>query len=156
MRNFPVLLLMILSFTCAFSNNANHPVYLFNCIKDTIPVVGVGHVADAEKIFEKVETEASFVGGIRGWRQFLETNLNPNVPVKKKAPAGVYEVMVQFIVDKSGKISDIKALTSHGFGMEEEVIRVLRKSPRWLPAVQDGRKVKAYRRQPISFSITEK
>ncbi|HVE60677.1 MAG TPA: TonB family protein [Chitinophagaceae bacterium] len=119
-------------------------------------VVGGGQVSVDEKIFEKVETEASFVGGIQGWRKFLETTLNPDMPVKKKAPAGMYRVMVQFIVDQKGKISDIKALTSHGFGMEEEVIRVLRKSPRWLPAVQGGRKVKAYRQQPISFSITEK
>jgi len=88
--------------------------------------------------------------------KFFASQLNPDIPVRKKAPAGAYQVVVQFIVDKEGRISDMKALTNHGFGMEQEVIRVLKRSPRWLPAIQDGRKVKAYRKQPITFSITEK
>jgi len=155
MRKFTVLFLMILSFACAFSSNANYSVCFFNFIRDTIPVASSDRKIE-EKVYAKVETEASFQGGLEGWRHFLESNLNPNVPVRKKAPVGLYQVMAQFIVDKEGRISDMKALTNHGFGMEQEVIRVLKRSPRWLPAVQDGRKVKAYRKQPISFSISEK
>jgi protein TonB len=64
-------------------------------------------------------------------------------------------VVVQFVVDKEGKISDVKAMTSHGFGMEEEAVKVIRKGPNWVPAVQNGRNVKAYRRQPITFVVSE-
>lgn len=39
--------------------------------------------------------------------------------------------------------------------MEDEAIRVLKKSKKWLPAVQNGRKVKAYRKQPITFVIED-
>jgi protein TonB len=39
--------------------------------------------------------------------------------------------------------------------MEAEVIRILRQSPPWVPAVQNGRKVKAYRKQPVTFEISE-
>jgi TonB family protein len=111
--------------------------------------------SDDEKIFEKVEIEASFPGGDNAWRRFLEQNVNGSVPTIKGAPAGTYTVMIQFVVDRDGKVSDIKPLTSHGYGMEAEVIRLLRKAPRWEPAFQDGRNVRAYRKQPVTFMVTE-
>jgi protein TonB len=40
--------------------------------------------------------------------------------------------------------------------MEEEVMRLLRKSPRWQPAIQDDRKVNVYRKQPVTFLVEEK
>ena len=110
---------------------------------------------DENKIFEKVEVEASFKGGEREWRKFLERNLDANTPVDNGAREGSYTVVVQFVVDKEGKISDVKAITNHGYGMEEEAVKVIRKGPNWVPAVQNGRNVKAYRRQPITFVVSE-
>ena len=60
-----------------------------------------------------------------------------------------------FVVDKEGNISDVRPLTKHGYGMEKEVVRVISKGPRWNPAVQDGRMVKAYRKQPITFQVVD-
>jgi protein TonB len=57
-------------------------------------------------------------------------------------------------VDKEGNISDVRPLSSHGFGMEEEAMRVIKKGPKWSPAVQNGRQVKAYRKQPITFVVS--
>ena len=110
---------------------------------------------DENKVFEKVEVEASFKGGEREWRKFLERNLDANTPVDNGAREGQYTVVIQFIVDKEGKISDVKAMTKHGFGMEDEAVRVIRKGPSWIPAVQNGRNVKAYRKQPITFVVSE-
>ena len=107
------------------------------------------------KIFERVESEAEFPGGRAAWINYLEENLNANVPVKKKAPVGVYQVIVRFIVAKDGKIREIKAETAHGYGMEKEVIRIINRGPKWIPAMQNGRPVNAYRRQPITFEVTE-
>jgi protein TonB len=109
----------------------------------------------ATQIFENVEVEANFPGGETAWRQFLEQNLNPNVPVDNGAPAGTYTVMIQFVVNKEGLVSNIKALTHYGYGMENEVVRLLRKSPPWVPAIQKGKNVNAYRKQPVTFRITE-
>lgn len=100
------------------------------------------------------EKEASFPNGDNGWRLFVQRNLNATVPVKMGAPAGQYTVMVQFVVDTEGRLEKIRSLTRFGFGMEEEVERLLRASPRWLPAQQFGRKVKAYRKQPVTFVIS--
>ena len=108
-----------------------------------------------DKIFEKVEREAEFPGGIRAWTQYLQKNLNPEIPVKEKAPAGPYQVIVKFIVSKSGKIKEITSETSHGYGMEKEVIRIIKKGPDWVPAMQDGHAVNAYRRQTVIFMVSE-
>jgi len=108
---------------------------------------------DPNIIFTKAEVEASFRGGFEAWKSFLMKNLDANVPIKNKAPVGTYTIVVQFIVDKQGKISDLRALTNHGYGMEIECIRVMNLSPDWLPAMQNGRNVKAFRKQPITFVV---
>lgn len=108
---------------------------------------------DENKIFEKVEIEAAFPGGESAWRKYLERNLNANTPVDNGAPEGSYTVWVQFIVDKEGNISDVKPLTSHGYGMEDEAAKIIKKGPKWTPAQQNGRQVKAYRKQPITFVV---
>ena len=108
---------------------------------------------DENKIFDKVEIEASFPGGDSKWRQYLERNANGQVATDNGAPEGTYTTVVQFVVDKEGNISDVRALTNHGYGMEDEAMRVIRKGPKWTPAVQNGRQVKAYRKQPITFQV---
>jgi hypothetical protein len=112
-------------------------------------------VDTATKIFERVEQEASFPGGVAAWRKFLEQNLNPSVPVDNGAPCGLYTVYAQFVVNRDGRVSGIRCLTNLGYGMEQEVIRILGKSGRWLPAIQNGRPVNAYRKQPVSFQTLQ-
>jgi protein TonB len=110
---------------------------------------------DANKVFTKVENEAEFPGGDGAWRRYLEKNLNANTPVDNGAPAGTYQVVVQFIVSKDGAISDVQALTNHGYGMEQEAVKIIKKGPNWKPALQNGRNVNAYRKQPITFVVEE-
>jgi beta-lactamase regulating signal transducer with metallopeptidase domain len=110
--------------------------------------------AGDNKIFDLTETPASFKGGPTAWAAYLQKNLNPAVPVDNGAPEGSYTVYVQFIVDAEGGVSDIKTLTNHGYGMEEEAIRVITKGPTWTPAIQNGQNVKSYRKQPFTFVIT--
>lgn len=99
-----------------------------------------------------VQVEAQFIGD---WVKFLRRNLDPETPIRNNAPAGRYTVVVQFVVDKEGNVSDIKTLTSHGYGLEAEAIRVLKKAPKWKPAIQNGYEVKAYRKQMITFDVLE-
>lgn len=108
---------------------------------------------DPETIFIDVQIEASYPDGNAAWGRFLERNLSADVPVSHEAPAGTYRVIIQFIVDKNGQVSNLKPLTSMGYGMEEEAMRVLRKSGRWTPAQQNGLLVNAYRKQPITFVV---
>lgn len=108
-----------------------------------------------KKVFEKVEIEPSFPGGTEKWNQYLEYALNKSVPAENKAPKGDYTVVIQFTVNLDGTIRDIKPLTRHGFGMEEEAMRVLKMGPKWLPAVQNGIQVVAYKKIVVHFFMKQ-
>jgi hypothetical protein len=108
-----------------------------------------------KKVYQKVEVEASFPGGVDAWQEFLKRNLNAAIPVDNKAPKGRYTIYVQFIVDEEGNTSNFKAITNHGYGMEKEVLRVLKLAGKWKPAYQNGQPVTAIRKQPVTFLIEE-
>jgi protein TonB len=109
------------------------------------------------KIFTKVEVEASFPGGEEGWRKYLIQNLNVDKVAKKiKIPRGEKEfretIVVKFIVAKNGNISNVTAENGDANSYcVAEAIWVIKISPDWIPAQQNGRYVNAYRRQPITF-----
>ncbi len=104
--------------------------------------------------FTSVEGEAVYPGVASEWTKYLQKNLNPNVPVHNKAPKGRYVVIVRFIVAKDSTISDVVAETNHGYGMEQEVVRVIKKdNPKWVPVRQNGYVAKAYRRQSVTFLV---
>ena len=116
-------------------------------------VVEVKKEDDENKIFNKVEVEAAFPGGDAAWRNYLQKNLNPDVPVENNAEAGTYTVIVKFVVSKDGSLSDVSCESDPGHGMCAEAIRVIKKTRNWTPAIQNGRNVNAYRRQPITFQV---
>lgn len=106
----------------------------------------------------KVDVEARYPGN---WANFLERNINGQVPTKKGAPAGNYEAMVRFIVNEDGSLSDFEPISNEGYGMEDEVIRILKKSEKWYPAINnkgggENKNVKSYRIQPVNFQVMRK
>jgi periplasmic protein TonB len=119
-------------------------------------VVEVPKVDDDEnKIFTKVEVEAGYPGGDGAWRRYLGNNLDSEVPGNNSAPPGTYTVMVRFVVAKDGSVSDVVPESAHGYGMEQESVRAIKKSGKWTPAIQNGRNVISYKRQPITWVIPE-
>ena len=102
----------------------------------------------------RIEIEAEYPGGVAAWKKFLEKNLDPGVTAKNNAPVGKYSPIAVFIVDKDGSLSEVKALTKFGYGIEDEMLRVITKSGKWSPASQDGKPVRAYRKQPLTFLVS--
>ncbi len=113
-------------------------------------------MADKEDIvFTKVEIESTYPGGQQAWIHYLMNNFRyPNEAVKKQIQG---TVIVKYIVDKDGTVTNVEAESgpTEG-GLREEAIRVIKDSGKWVPAMQNGRKVKAYKRQPIIFKLQEK
>lgn len=105
-------------------------------------------------ILTKLEQDAEFPNGQGAWAQYLGRNIDADIPARKKAPVGSYQVIIRFIIDKDGNVTDLVPETNFGYGMEEEVMRVLKNSPPWTPAFQNGRNVNAYKRQPITFRVS--
>jgi periplasmic protein TonB len=116
-------------------------------------IVEVKKDDDENKIFTKVEVEATFPGGEAAWRNYLQKNLDANTPLDNGASEGKYTVIVKFVVSRDGSLSDVTCENDPGFGMCQEAVRVIRKTKNWTPAIQNGRNVNAYRRQPITFLV---
>lgn len=135
------------------SDNTNQVVQA--PVEDNSKAVELPKDDDENKIFTKVEVDASYPGGDGAWRRYLSNNLDGSVPGNEGAPAGTYTVIVRFIVAKDGSVSDVQAETSHGYGMEQESVRAIKKSGKWTPAIQNGRNVTAYKRQPITWVVQE-
>jgi protein TonB len=108
--------------------------------------------ADYDKEFTSVQVEAKFPGD---WNKFLERNLNSQVPAATGAPPGRYTGTVSFRVDKDGSISEVQAINDPGYGCAAEAIRVIKKGPKWQPAIQNGRNVIYRQKQNIVFQVTE-
>lgn len=99
---------------------------------------------------------AQFPGGKEAWVEYLNSKLNYNVPITNNAPVGKYPIAFQFIIDKEGEITDIVFDNDPGYGIKEEVIRVLKnkRMPKWTPASING-ELKTYRyKQSLTFSVS--
>jgi len=101
-----------------------------------------------------VEIESQYPGGLPAWARFLHKNLNYPEAAQQNEIQGT--VLVQFIVDKEGNVSDVEAVSGPtDGGLREEAVRVIKKSGKWTPAIQNGRNVKSYKRQPVVFQIAD-
>lgn len=105
---------------------------------------------DWDKTFTKVEIESDYPGGQGAWLRYLQKNLQyPQDAIDNEIQG---TVTVQFIVDKEGVVSDVEAISGPN-ELRAEAVRVIKKSGKWEPAVQNGRKVKSYKKQPITFRL---
>lgn len=94
-----------------------------------------------------IEVKPEFPGGLQEFYNFIGKNYKtPDV-------GGLNgKVYVSFVIEKDGSINEIKVLRDIGHGTGKEAIRVLELSPKWIPAEQNGKKVRVSFSLPISIS----
>jgi len=93
-------------------------------------------------------SEAQFPGGKEAFAKFLMKYL----VTPDELEAGEKKiVLVRFMVDEDGSISKTEIVQTGGDKFDREVIRVLNKMPKWIPAMQNGAKVTTWFTQPVSF-----
>ena len=105
---------------------------------------------DYDKICTKVEIESEYPGGAAAWTRYLLKTLRYPQEAQDNEVQGT--VVVQFIVDKAGAVSNVEAISGPQ-ELRDEAVRVIKKSGQWTPAVQNGRQVKSYKKQPIVFRL---
>jgi periplasmic protein TonB len=105
---------------------------------------------DPDKIFTKVEIEASFPGGPGAWQKYVTKAIQADIDEFTESDYGT--CVVRFIVDKTGTVSDVQATTMKGTKLAEIAVNAIRKGPKWTPAQQNGRQVNAYRLQPVTLT----
>jgi len=118
-------------------------------------VVEAPKVEDENKVFEKVEIEAQV--DPKQWRRHLESQLQRYIEdaASQGMAPGQYSVQVRFLVEKDGSITDVKALNDPGYGLAKGAVDVVKRGPKWSPGEQNGRKVRSYHTQPITFVVSE-
>lgn len=98
---------------------------------------------------------AYFRGGAKGWLDYLNNNINPSIAEFNDAKVGKYDVKILFYIGEDGSVVYTKPLTNYGYGQEEELIRVIKKSPLWIPAVQNHQKIKESHIQSYTFYVSD-
>lgn len=105
-------------------------------------------VIDATEPLENPEIEPTYPGGINALKKFLERNLvNP----KSMEEGEMVAVNVKFVVGYDGKLQQFTVVKDGGEIFNNEVIRVLKKMPQWVPGKSKGQNVAVYFTIPIKF-----
>lgn len=105
------------------------------------------------EVLTVVEQQPEFQGGMAGLGNYIHKNLTYPAAAQKANAHG--KVFVNFIVTKTGEITDVRLLKGIGFGADEEAIRVVKSMPRWKPAVHNGQVVNIRYNLPINFQLEE-
>lgn len=103
------------------------------------------------RVYDVVEQMPSFPGGISGLRTYLNQNTRYPAVAQENCVQG--RVVVSFVVEKDGHISDVTVLRSVDPSLDKEAIRVVRNMPRWTPGKQEGEPVRVRYNVPVSFRL---
>ena len=118
-------------------------------VKEEVKVVEAAPVE--EQIFQVVEQNPEFPGGMAALGQYLGKNLKYPAAASRANVSG--RVFLTFVVNTDGSIQDIQVLKGLGFGCDEEAQRVVKGMPKWKPGKQSGRNVRVKYNLPISFVL---
>lgn len=108
-------------------------------------------VEEKEEAFTFVEEMPSFPGGTNELLKFIADNIEYPEIAKRAGVSG--KVMVRFIVEKNGDISDIEVIKGIGAGCDEEAVRVCRMMPNWAPGKQNLKPVRVKIVIPFQFVL---
>ncbi|SJZ40327.1 outer membrane transport energization protein TonB [Chitinophaga eiseniae] len=118
----------------------------------TTGVVDIPVAPEREERFTFVEFMPEFPGGEPALMKYLSKNIRYPHMAQENGVQG--SVFIQFVVNRDGSISEVKAVgASKGAGLEEEAIRVVSKMPNWKPGKQNGKAVTVIFNLPIRFQL---
>ena len=106
---------------------------------------------EENKIFDVVEEQPSFPGGAGALMQWLRDNINYPVIAAENGIEG--RVIVQFVVSKTGAISDVRVARSVDPSLDKEAVRVVSSMPNWTPGKQNGSAVNVRYTLPVTFKL---
>ena len=104
-----------------------------------------------EKTFEVVEQMPAFPGGDAALMKYLSENIKYPKAAEKAGEQG--RVVVNFIVEKDGAISNVNVVRSVTPTLDAEAVRVIKAMPKWVPGKQDGKFVRVKYNVPVSFRL---
>lgn len=106
---------------------------------------------EPEPIFVFVEEKASPREGYKNFYRYISRNLRYPTMAYEQRVQGI--VVVEFVVEKDGSLTNMTTVKGPGSGCGREAIRVLRRAPKWRPARQRGRPIRSKCRIPVRFKL---
>ncbi|WP_207429203.1 energy transducer TonB [Pedobacter sp. SYSU D00535] len=101
--------------------------------------------------FASIEVQPSFPGGMDKFYSWVGKNYNYPAAAREQGVSG--RIIVSFVVEKDGSLTDVKALRDLGMGTGEEAVRMLKRAPKWSPGIQNGRPVRVQYTLPIMLNL---
>jgi protein TonB len=116
------------------------------------PIETVKEIAQEEEpVFQAVEQMPTFPGGTEEMMKYLSKNTQYPQTAAENGIQGT--VFVQFVVDKNGRITDVKVIRGVDPELDKEAIRVAKSMPSWLPGKQNGEAVRVAFTMPVKFVL---
>lgn len=106
---------------------------------------------EPEKVFEVVEQMPSFPGGEKALLEYLGNNIKYPVVAQENGVQG--RVVISFVVEKDGSITDVKVARSVDPSLDKEATRVVKSMPKWIPGKQNGSAVRVKYTVPVAFRL---
>ncbi len=137
----------ILFLFCLVVNFAYNQIPIDTTIKKNI--VGEEQTNTEVEIVEFADEMPYFPGGDDELMNFLSKNLKYPELAKRAGITG--KVIIDFVIEIDGKISDIKVVKGIGYGCDDEAVRVVKLMPKWIPAKINGKPIRFKLTLPIVF-----
>lgn len=120
----------------------------------TIPFVNDGHQVPQKKgdVYVTVDKMPEFPGGLNAQQRFIGENLKYPVEAQEKGVEG--RVIVRYVIRSTGDITDIEVIRGVYPSLDEEVVRIVKAMPKWIPGKQNGKAVDVYYTLPLIFKIS--
>lgn len=109
------------------------------------------HVVEETKIFTVVEQMPMYPGGDGALMGYLRDNIKYPTVAAENGVQG--RVVVGFVVERDGSITDVKILRGVDPSLDREAMRVVKSMPRWNPGKQNGSAVRVKYQVPVSFRL---
>lgn len=105
---------------------------------------------DTNQIFTSVEVLPAFPGGDKAWEKFVRGYQYPAQAVENGVSG---RVVVSFVVEKDGSLTDVKVVRDPGMGTGDAALKLFKKSPKWTPGIQNSRPVRVAYTQTIALNL---
>ncbi len=104
-----------------------------------------------DEVFDVVEVMPVYPGGMEGLIKYLSENISYPKDAKEQKISG--RVIITFVIEKDGSVTEVTTVKSVFPSLDEEAVRVVKGMPNWKPGMQKGKAVRVKYTLPISFSL---
>lgn len=116
-------------------------------------VTVIGYAQFTDKVYESVEVMPEFPGGQAELLKFVAKSIKYPTEAQRRGAQG--RVIVKFVVETNGSISNIHVVKGIDPLLDAEAIRVCTTMPTWAPARQEGKAVRCYYTIPVTFGLVK-